>query len=56
MIAKAKIWYENLINFLHDNCDIQKKIILKRKIQNNWLHPVSDEMVIDYQKIKDGLT
>ena len=47
---------ENLINFLHDNCDVQKKIILKRKIQNNWLYPVSDEMFIDYQKIRDGLT
>ena len=46
---------ENLINFLYDNCDIQKKIILKRKIENNWLYPISDEMVIDYQKIKDGL-
>ena len=46
---------ENLINFLHDNCDIQKKIILKRKIENNWLYPISDEMVIDYQKIKDSL-
>ena len=46
---------ENLINFLHDNCDIQKKIILKRKIENNWLCPISDEMVVDYQKIKDSL-
>ena len=46
---------ENLISFLHDNCDILKKIILKRKIENNWLYPISDEMVVDYQKIKDSL-
>ena len=46
---------ENLINFLHDNCDIFKKIILKRKIEKNWLNPISDEMIIDYQKIKDEL-
>jgi len=47
---------DNLINFLHDNCDNFKKIIIKRKIENNWVHPVSDEMVIDYEKIRDGLT
>ena len=43
---------ENLIVYLHDNCDSFKKIILKRQIENNWLHPISDEIVIDYQKIK----
>jgi len=46
---------ENLIVYLYDNCDSLKKIILKREIENNWVHPVSDEMVINYQKIKDAL-
>ena len=46
---------DNLINFLHDNCDNFKKIVIKRKIQNNWVYPISDEMVVDYEKIKREL-
>ena len=38
-----------------ENVKKTKKIILKRKIENNWLDPISDEMIINYEKIKDTL-
>ena len=37
-------------------CTLNKKIILKRKILNNWLNPVSDKMDIDYKEIIRQLT
>jgi len=46
---------DNLINYLFENCESFKKIIIKREIKENWLHPVSDKINIDYQKIKDDL-
>ena len=35
--------------------DIQEKIVLKRKISNDWLYPVSDNFEIDNQIILDQL-
>jgi len=37
-------------------CTLNKKIILKRKILNNWLNPVSDKMDIDYKEVIRQLT
>ncbi len=37
-------------------CTLSKKIILKRKILDNWLNPVSDKMDIDHKEIIRLLT
>jgi len=34
---------------------LKKKIFLKRKLGSDWLHPIADEMKIDYKRIAESL-
>lgn len=48
----------NIHTFLYDalsSCKIDKKIIIQRKLDSNWLNPISDIINIDYDEIINSL-
>ena len=48
----------NIHAFLYDalsSCKIDKKIIIQRKLDSNWLNPISDIINIDYDEIINSL-
>jgi len=47
---------DSLFSDIIQTCTLNKKIILKRQILDNWLNPVSDKMNIDYNEIIKQLT
>jgi pyruvate/2-oxoglutarate/acetoin dehydrogenase E1 component len=46
---------DSLLIDITEHCKVKKKIILKRKLQENWLNPIDDKMEIDIEKIMDNL-
>ena len=51
----ANLSCDSLLTDITEHCKVKKKIILKRKLQDNWLNPVDDKMEIDNKKIIDNL-
>ena len=47
---------DSLITEITNQCKLNKIIILKREISEEWLNPNLEEMVIDYQKITSQLS
>lgn len=48
----------NMTSFLSDvlsSCTLDKKIIIKRKMDDGWLNPVSDIIEVDYDQITNQL-
>jgi len=45
----------NLISIIHDQCKLDKKIVVKKNISSYWLDPVDDQMDINYKKIIDEI-
>ena len=47
---------DNLFMKISKDVDLEKNIVLKRRLDDNWVCPVSDEMTIDTKKVINELT
>lgn len=42
---------EKFLNRVNENCELNKQLVIRRKLENQWFYPNADEFKINYQEV-----